>query len=55
LALRIRDQRELIHQMVDRRDSGHARRLLALNARHRQRLIDLVEKAGLDKSILIFR
>jgi len=55
LALRIKDQRELIRQMADRRDSRHLRRLLALNARHRRRLIDLVEKAGLDKSILIYR
>jgi hypothetical protein len=55
LALRIRDQRELVRQMADRRDSKHVRRLLGLNARHRQHLVDLVEKAGLDKSILVFR
>jgi hypothetical protein len=55
LAPRIRDQRELIRQMSDRRDSKHVRRLLGLNASHRRHLIDLVEKARLDKNILVFR
>jgi hypothetical protein len=55
LALRIRDQRELVRQMVDPRNSKHARRLLRLNGLYRQNLIELVEKAGLDPSILVFK
>ena len=55
LALRIRDQRELVRQMVDRRNSKHVRRLLRLNRKYRQSLIELVEKAGLEPKILIFK
>jgi hypothetical protein len=55
LALRIRDQRELVRQMVDRRNSKHVRRLLRLNRKYRQNLIRLVKKAGLDPTILIFK
>ena len=55
LALRIRDQRELVRQMVDRRNSKHARRLLRLNSKYRQNLIELVKKAGLDTRILVCR
>jgi hypothetical protein len=55
LALRIRDQRELVRQMVDRRHPKHARRLLRLNSKYRQDLIELVEKAGLDPEILVFK
>lgn len=55
LALRIRDQRELVRQMVDRRNSKHARRLLRLNGEYRQNLFELVEKAGLDPQILVFK
>jgi hypothetical protein len=55
LALRIRDQRELVRQMVDQRNSKHVRRLLRLNSKYRQNLIELVEKAGLEPTILIFK
>jgi hypothetical protein len=55
LALRIRDQRELVRQMVDRRNSKHVRRLLQLNGRYRQNLIQLVERAGLEPEILVFK
>ena len=55
LALRIRDQRELVRQLVDRRNSKHARRLLRLNGKYRQDLVGLVEKTGLDSKVLIFR
>lgn len=55
LALRIRDQRELVRQMVDRRNLKHVRRLLRLNSTYRQNLIELVEKAGLDPKILVFK
>jgi hypothetical protein len=55
LALRIRDQRELVRQMVDRRNSKHVRRLLRLNSKYRQNLVQLVEKAGLEPKILIFK
>jgi hypothetical protein len=55
LALRIRDQRELVRQMVDRRNSKHVRRLLRLNGQYRQDLIKLVQKAGLEPKILIVK
>ena len=55
LALRIRDQRELVRQMVDRRNSNHVRHLLRLNSKYRQDLVELVEKAGLEPEILIFK
>ena len=55
LALRIRDQRELVRQMVDRRNFRHVRRLLRLNSNYRQHLIALVEEAGLDPRILVFK
>ncbi len=55
LALRIRDQRELVREMVDRRNSKHVRHLLRLNSKYRQNLIELVEKAGLEPKILIFK
>jgi hypothetical protein len=55
LALRIRDQRELVRQMADRRDSKHVRRLLRLNARYRRRLIERVRNAGLETKILVFK
>ena len=55
LALRIRDQRELVRQMIDRHNSKHVRRLLRLNNKYRQNLIELVEKAGLEPKILIFK
>lgn len=41
--------------MVDRRNSKHVRHLLRLNSKYRQNLIELVEKAGLEPKILIFK
>ena len=55
LALRIRDQRELVREMVDRHNSKHVKRLLRLNGKYRHTLIELVEKAGLEPKILIFK
>ena len=55
LLSRIRDQRELVRQMIDRRNSKHVRRLLRLNGKYRRNLIELVEKAGLESKILIFK
>jgi hypothetical protein len=55
LALRIRDQRDLIREMVDRHNSKHVRRLLRLNRKYRQHLIELVKKAGLEPKILVFK
>ncbi|MEE8452133.1 MAG: hypothetical protein V3R99_09470 [Thermoguttaceae bacterium] len=55
LALRIKDQRDLIRQLTGRHNRKHARRLLRLNRKHRLRLLRLVEQAGLDPSVLIFR
>jgi hypothetical protein len=55
LALRIRDQRELVRQMVDRRNFRHVRHLLRLNGKYRQNLIALVEEAGLEPKILVFK
>jgi hypothetical protein len=53
LALRIRDQRELVRDMFDRRDTRHAKRLLRLNGQYRRHLIELVKTAGLDAAILV--
>jgi hypothetical protein len=55
VAMRIRDQRELLRQLVDRRDDRHVRRLLAINRRYRRRLIALVAAAGLDTQVLLFK
>jgi len=55
LAGRIREQRELIRQLTDRRNIKHARRLMRLNSRLRKRLVSIVERAGLNKDVLIFR
>jgi hypothetical protein len=55
LARRIRDQRELIRQLFDKRNRGHSRRLLRLNKGHRQRLLSLARQAGLDTSVLVFK
>ena len=41
--------------MVDRRNSNHVRHLLRLNSKYRQDLVELVEKAGLEPEILIFK
>jgi len=55
LAGRIKEQRELIRQLADRRHIKHARRLVRLNSRLRRRAIAVVERAGLDKDLLIFK
>jgi hypothetical protein len=55
LALRIRDQRELVRQLIDRRNSKHVKRLLRLNGRYRRSLVDRVESAGLEPESLIFK
>jgi hypothetical protein len=55
LALRIRDQRELVRQMADRRDFKHVRRLLRLNGRYRRDLLARVETAGLEAKVLILK
>jgi hypothetical protein len=55
LAGRIREQRELIRQLTDRRNIKHARRLMRLNSRLRRRAIAVVERAGLNKDVLIFK
>jgi len=55
LAGRIREQRELIRQLTDRRNFKHARRLMRLNGRLRRRLLRLVEREGLNGEVLIFK
>ena len=55
LARRIKDQRELVRQLADRRNIKHARRLMRINKRLQKRLIGIVEQASLDKDILIFK
>ena len=55
LARRIKDQRELVRQLADRRNIRHARRLMRLNRRLQKRLIGIVKQAGLEKDILIFK
>ena len=54
LALRVRDQRELIRELTDGRDSRHVLRLLRLNRKLRRHLVAITEQAGLNTSILIF-
>jgi hypothetical protein len=55
LARRIKDQRDLIRQISEKRDYKHTKRLMRLNRKHRERLVKLVEAAGLDASVLIFK
>lgn len=55
LARRIKDQRDLVRQIADRRNREHARRLLRLNRKQREKLLGLVKAAGLDASVLIFK
>jgi hypothetical protein len=55
LAGRIKEQRELIRQLTDRRNFKRARRLLHLNRRLRMRAIKIVERAGLNQDVLIFK
>ena len=55
LAGRIREQRELIRQLTDRRNLKHARRLIRLNSRLRKRFLDLAGRAGLNRDVLIVR
>ncbi len=55
LAGRIKEQRDLIRQVADRRNIKHARRLVRLNSRLRRRVIAIAERAGLDKDVLIFK
>jgi hypothetical protein len=55
IALRLRDQRELIRQLANRRNYRYARRLMRLNRRQRTKLIQLVNEAGLDASVLVLR
>jgi hypothetical protein len=55
LALRVRDQRELIRELTDGHDSRHVLRLLRLNRKLRQHLVAIAEQAGLNTSILIFK
>jgi hypothetical protein len=53
LARRIKDQRDLVHQIADRRNAEHVRRLLRLNRLLRLRFLAIVDRAGLDKDVLI--
>jgi hypothetical protein len=53
LAQRIKDQRDLVHQIADRRSARHVRRLLRLNRLLRERFLAIVDRAGLDKGTLI--
>ena len=55
LARRIKDQRDLIRQLNDRRNRRHVRRLLRLNRKHRLRLIQLVRQAGLEVGVLVLK
>jgi hypothetical protein len=55
LAARIKNQRELIRQLADRRNRKHARRLMRLNRRLQRRLTRLVRQAGLNPDVLIFK
>jgi len=55
LAGRLREQRELIRQLTERRNTKHARRLMRLNNRLRKRFLRIVERAGLNADVLIFK
>lgn len=55
LARRIKDQRDLIHQLSDRRRWKHVRLLVRLNAKQRDKLIELARRAGLDTGVLVFK
>lgn len=55
LARRIKDQRDLIRQVSERRNRKHARRLMRLNRSLKRRLLRLVKQAGLQSSVLIFK
>jgi hypothetical protein len=55
LAGRIKEQRELIRQLTDRRNLKHARRLMRLNARLRKRFLAIVRQAGLNPDLLIVK
>ncbi len=55
LAQRIKEQRDLIRQVADRRHARHARRLMRLNRTLRNRLIQMAQEAHLETSVLIFK
>ena len=55
LAARIREQRELVRQLVDGGNARRVRHLLALNRKHRCRLLALSASHGLDAGVLHFR
>ena len=55
LAGRVKEQRELIRQLTDRRSLRHARRLMRLNGRLRRRVVDVVRRAGLSTEVLTFK
>ena len=55
LARRIKDQRDLIRQLADRRNAKHARRLMRLNRRLRKRFLAIVQKAGLNPDVLVLK
>lgn len=55
LARRIKEQRELIRQVAQKRNAKHARRLIRLNTRLRRRLLAIAVNAGLDTKLLILK
>lgn len=55
LALRLREQRELIRQLATRRHYRHARHLMKLNRRQRQRLVEMARQSGLDTDVLVVK
>jgi hypothetical protein len=55
LAQRIKEHRELIRQLADRRHGRHVRRCLRLNRALRNRLLAMAARAGLDSTVLIFK
>ncbi len=55
LAGRIREQRELVRQLIGATGDSRLRRLLKLNKEHRRRLIELAGKNCLDTGVLNFR
>lgn len=55
LALRVRDQRELVRQLTERDDARHVRCLLGLNRKLWRHVVMMAQQAGLDTVVLVFK
>jgi hypothetical protein len=55
LAGRIKEQRDLVHQIAGPRNAKHVRRLLRLNRSFQRRLVALAERCSIDPRMFHFR